>query len=154
MEVAADSSEITVILELLYMFELSGCIAPIDAIGCQKSIAQLITERGTDSLLALKQNQPQLHGNVSTIFKLERESEFAQVPPTTTRRLKRSMVASKPGTDAKLLLAAARAHWGIENSVHYLLDVVLREDDNRIRQGPAQHNLSPSALLGPQPLTQ
>ena len=80
MEVAADSSEITVILELLYMFELSGCIAPIDAIGCQKSIAQLITERGTDSLLALKQNQPQLHGNVSTIFKLERESEFAQVP--------------------------------------------------------------------------
>ena len=80
-EVAADSNEITAIPELLHMLELSGCIVSIDAIGCQKSIAQLITVRGADYLLALKQNQPQLHENVSTMFKLERESEFAHNPP-------------------------------------------------------------------------
>ena len=78
-EVAADANEITAIPELLEMLELSGCIVSIDAIGCQKAIAQQITESGGDYVLALKQNQPQLHEAVETMFTLERQNEFADV---------------------------------------------------------------------------
>lgn len=35
-----------------------------------------------------------------------------------------------------------RAHWGVENSLHYILDVVFREDDSRIRQETAVQNMA------------
>ena len=84
-EVAEDSNEITAIPELLEMLELSGCIVSIDAIGCQKTIAQQITEGGADYVLALKQ-QPQLHEAVETMFTLEKENESPMWPTTSTRR--------------------------------------------------------------------
>lgn len=76
-EVAADANEITAIPELLEMLELSGCIVTIDAIGCQKTIAQQITESDTDYVLALKQNQAHLHEAVETMFTLEKQNGFA-----------------------------------------------------------------------------
>jgi predicted transposase YbfD/YdcC len=36
--------------------------------------------------------------------------------------------------DAKLFAHAVRSHWGIENRLHWRLDVVMREDDSRIRK--------------------
>lgn len=39
--------------------------------------------------------------------------------------------------DAPLFAQAVRHHWGIENQLHWRLDVVFREDDNRIRKGNA-----------------
>jgi predicted transposase YbfD/YdcC len=37
---------------------------------------------------------------------------------------------------------AARAHWGIENKLHWTLDVCFREVDCRVREGDAAENLS------------
>jgi predicted transposase YbfD/YdcC len=37
---------------------------------------------------------------------------------------------------------AARAHWGVENSLHWVLDVTFREDDSRIRTGYAPENFN------------
>lgn len=45
--------------------------------------------------------------------------------------------------DAAALLSWWRGHWGIENGLHWVRDVVLREDASRVRTGSA-----PQALAG------
>lgn len=37
---------------------------------------------------------------------------------------------------------AVRSHWGIENCVHWVLDMAFREDESRVRTGHADHNLA------------
>ena len=41
-----------------------------------------------------------------------------------------------------MLGKTVRAHWGIENSMHWVLDVAFREDDCRIRTGEAAQNFA------------
>ena len=50
------SNEITAIPELLALLELEGCIVTIDAMGCQKTIAGKIIDKGADYVLGLKGN--------------------------------------------------------------------------------------------------
>jgi predicted transposase YbfD/YdcC len=57
---------------------------------------------------------------------------------TVTRRYFISSLMS----DAKLLLQAVRGHWGIENKVHWVLDIAFREDDCRIRKGHGAENFA------------
>lgn len=44
--------------------------------------------------------------------------------------------------DAKHLLAVIRSHWGIENSLHWVLDVTFREDACRVKTGHGPENLT------------
>jgi predicted transposase YbfD/YdcC len=43
---------------------------------------------------------------------------------------------------AKRLLATARSHWGIENKLHWVLDVIMNEDRNRARKDHGPKNLA------------
>ena len=49
---------------------------------------------------------------------------------------KRFFINSIPPV-TKMFAYAVRGHWGIENSLHWRMDVVLREDASRIRKGNA-----------------
>jgi len=57
----AKSNEITAIPQLLELLELRGCIVTLDAMGCQREIAQAIRDKQADYILAVKDNQPNLH---------------------------------------------------------------------------------------------
>lgn len=48
---------------------------------------------------------------------------------------------SSLANDAESLLQAIRSHWGIENSLHWVLDVAMGEDDSRVRKDHAPQNL-------------
>lgn len=50
-------------------------------------------------------------------------------------------ISSLPN-DAKRLLQAIRSHWGIENSLHWVLDVAMGEDDSRVRKNHGPENLA------------
>ena len=43
---------------------------------------------------------------------------------------------------AEVFGRAVRDHWGIENSLHWVLDMTFREDESRIRRGEAPQNFA------------
>lgn len=49
-------------------------------------------------------------------------------------------ISSLVSGNAEQILTATRSHWSIENSLHWILDVVFNEDQSRIRIGNAQKN--------------
>ena len=70
-------NEIVAIDRLLQWLEITGALVTIDAIGCQRTFAQTIIDKGADYLLALKGNQPALHDDVALWFDDGRETGFA-----------------------------------------------------------------------------
>jgi predicted transposase YbfD/YdcC len=188
---ADKSNEITAIPALLELLELKGCIVTIDAMGCQKAIAQKIVEGGADYVLALKGNQGELHDSVTDFFKIALENNFKNiehdkhsqvdgghgrieervcyavaVPDYLTSVTKpwkklqtliciqsireyddkkesetRCYISSLP-KNAQQCAHAVRAHWGVENKLHWVLDVTFKEDDSRIRREHAAHNFT------------
>jgi predicted transposase YbfD/YdcC len=182
------SNEIVAIPRLLERLELEGALVTIDAMGCQREIAEAIRAKGADYLLALKDNWPTLAEDVRLFFEREKATK-ADVCVTVdgdhgrieTRRCRVShdvawlstsrrfpgeprfpalatlgMIEAEVERDgnastsrryylssavlsAEQFAAAARAHWGVENRLHWMLDVVFHDDLMRLRtqNGPA-----------------
>ena len=79
--VAKKSNEITALPQLLEWLDLQDKIVTIDAMGCQKEIAQTIVTGGGDYILAVKDNQPTLHAELQAAF-----AQAAPPPPRSARR--------------------------------------------------------------------
>ena len=77
---AEKSNEITAIPQLLDLLDLHGCIVTIDAMGCQREIAQQITDGGANYVLAVKENQGQLHEGIRDLFEGAEALGFDGVP--------------------------------------------------------------------------
>ena len=184
------SNEITAIPELLKLLDIKGSIITIDAMGCQKKIAEEIVEKGADYVFSLKENHGNLFDDVKTFFEFERKEKFrdtdfdyyeesnkehgrienrkcwvssqidwidqkdkwknfnsiAMIESTRTIKDKttkeaRLFIASLP-QNAKLFASVVRTHWGIENSLHWILDMTFREDESRIREGNSAENMA------------
>jgi predicted transposase YbfD/YdcC len=71
------SNEITAIPELLDLLELRGALVTIDAMGCQKAIAQKIIDGGGDYVLTVKENQEHLLADIQQAFVDACEKDFA-----------------------------------------------------------------------------
>lgn len=73
------SNEITAIPELLDLLDVEGDVVTIDAMGCQREIAEKIRSKRADYVLALKNNHATLHEEVSDYFDwLEREQPVSE----------------------------------------------------------------------------
>jgi len=59
------TNEITAIPDVLGLLDLKGAVVTIDAMGCQKTLAEKIIQAEADYVLALKDNHPQLHEDVA-----------------------------------------------------------------------------------------
>ena len=191
-EVAVEgkSNEIKAIPELLKLLDLKGALVTIDAIGCQKAIAQQIVDKGGDYLLAVKGNQEHLLEDIqATVAKaLDGELPKHQVATVTTTAKGHGRIEQRTYTvitnleairDRKLwaglttvgmclrertingkttaethyfigsgrlgarkVAKALRGHWGIENNLHWHLDVHLGEDRSRIQERNAARNFA------------
>src|SRR5665213_582707 len=72
-KVADKANEIVAIPKLLDMLAIEGAVVTIDAMGCQRAIAQKIVDKKADYILALKGNQGTLRDDVE-LFATEQKS--------------------------------------------------------------------------------
>lgn len=187
LEVDSKTNEIKAVPEIIDMLDIRGATVTVDALNCQKEIADKIVMAGADYVLALKGNHRLLHEAVISKFEEELPEEakgtFHQVTEkghgrvetrtyysaelgdwipnwTEWRGLKSVGVVMsdvyRKGTDsseirfflcsfapdAERLAEAVRGHWGIENGLHWVLDVVFREDASQKRTDHAPRNFS------------
>lgn len=90
----------------------------------------------TGDVAWLRERHPKW-GSISSIVAVCSERTIQQVKATETR----FYVSSLP-QNAKKAAEAIRSHWGVENEVHWVLDVVFKEDDCRIRTKDAPRNFA------------
>ena len=58
------------------------------------------------------------------------------------RSVDRRYFLSSLAVDVQTFARAVRCHWGVENKVHWIMDVCFREDQSRARAGYAAENLA------------
>jgi len=184
------SNEITAIPKLLAMMAIEGAIVTIDAMGCQRAIAQTILDKKADYVLALKGNQGTLHDDVALFVAEQKARDFhdSQISRNTTVDGDHGRIETRattvihnvawlqkrhewPGLKAIVIIdstretgpkvehetrlyltslmlpadqlgAIVRSHWAIENSLHWVMDMVFRDDECRVRTQHAPANFT------------
>ena len=148
------SNEITAIPELLNMLDIKGKIITTDAMGCQKDIAEKIQKQGGDYLFAVKGTQGRLNKAFEEKFPLkelnnpEHDSYAISEKSHGREEIRLHIVCDVPdelidftfewkGLKKLKFATAIRNHWHVENKLHRRLDVVMNEDDYKIRRGNA-----------------
>ena len=185
------SNEITAIPQLLTLLDIRGATITVDAMGCQRAIAEQVIDQGADYLMGLKGNQGTAHKEVEEFFTDACATAFRDLDYTfhetvdgsehgrvEVRRawasqelgwfqdlskwkglrsivmiesertigsdtsIERRYYWSSHVVDAKAFGEMIRGHWGIENQLHWCLDVAFREDESRIRTDHGPENLA------------
>lgn len=187
-KVTDKSNEITAIPRLLKMLAIEGAIVTIDAIGCQREIAQAILDKKADYVLALKGNQGSLRDDVELFVNEQKATHFAntQVSQDTTVDGDHGRIETRtttvihdvewlqerhgwPGLNAVVMVESSReisgkierearfyitslvmlaalmgpvvrGHWSVENSLHWVMDMIFRDDECRVRTDHAPAN--------------
>ena len=188
--VAAKSNEITAIPVLLELLDLNGALVTIDAMGCQKAIAQKVVDQGGHYALTVKDNQEHLLEDIQQAFARAFDADLAGLDYDTYQTRERGhgreeyrcytvlrttegirqagawaglttigmcyserTVNGETATEVRYFIGDKRAsakyyasglrhHWGIENNLHWQLDVNFAEDGNRVRKRNAAENLA------------
>jgi len=189
-KVAEKSNEIVAIPALLDMLAIEGAIVSIDAMGCQRDIAEKIVAKKADYVLALKGNQGTLRQDVELFaaeqkangFKDTQVSRHQTVDGDHGRIETRTYTAFHdidwlkerhdwPGQNGVVMVESTReigdkieretrfyitslvwlanqlgpvirSHWAIENSLHWVMDMIFRDDECRIRTEHAPANFT------------
>ena len=96
----------------------------------------------TDDVRGLGADLPALWPGLSGVAAVEstRQDLGDLTGKVTVER--RYFVTSHGGLDAAFLAEAVRSHWGVENGLHWCLDVAMNEDQCRLRVGHGAANFS------------
>jgi predicted transposase YbfD/YdcC len=189
-KVAEKSNEIIAIPKLLDMLAVEGAIITIDAMGCQRAIAERIIEKKADYVFGLKGNQGSLREDVELLIAEQKSRDFAdsEVSRATTIDADHGRIETRtttvihdvdwlrkrhgwPGLNAVVMVESSReiggeieretrfyvtslvmlahllgpvirSHWAIENSLHWVMDMVFRDDECRVRTNHAPANFT------------
>jgi predicted transposase YbfD/YdcC len=189
-KVTEKSNEIIAIPKLLDMLAIDGTIVTIDAMGCQRDIAQKIIDKKADYVLALKGNQGSLREDVEIFIAEQQAVGFKDCEISQHRtidgdhdrietRITTVIHDAKwlqdrhnwPGLRAIVMIESSReicgkieqdtrfyitslvmlahlvgptirSHWAIENSLHWVMDMLFRDDECRVRTNHAPANFT------------
>ena len=189
-KVAEKSNEIIAIPKLLDMLAIEGAIVTIDAMGCQRDIAQKVIDKKADYLLALKGNQGTLRKDVEVFVAEQKARDFkdttisrheavdgdhGRIETRTTTVIHDVEWLQRrhrwPGLNSVVIVESTReigdkieretryyvtslvllaclvgpivrSHWAVENSLHWVLDMIFRDDECRVRTDHAPANFT------------
>ena len=189
-KVGEKSNEIVAIPKLLRMLAIEGAVVTIDAMGCQRDIAQTIIDKKADYILALKGNQGTLKDDVKLFVDEQKAVDFKDAKVSRDKTVdgdhgrietrevtvvhdvewlrerhdwpglksvvvveSTREVAGKIDREMRLYITSLvllanqigpmiRGHWMIENGLHWVLDMIFRDDECRVRTDNAPANFA------------